>query len=121
VPPGELVAALVVGACGAAVGGEPFVGAEEGADGWGEDGEDDGELRGGELVGVWGGWGVVWSEVEGWDGTGYKGRTISMLAHRVFTTLVEWVTRAERQMAAIMPSEPDARTAPMAIFLLDSV
>jgi hypothetical protein len=56
---------LVVGACGAAVGGEPFVGAEEGADGWGVDGEDDGELRGGELVGVWGGWGVVWSEVEG--------------------------------------------------------
>lgn len=55
---GELVAALVVGACGAAVGGEPFVGAEEGADGGSVDGQDDGELRDGRGVswglGVWG-------------------------------------------------------------------
>jgi hypothetical protein len=73
VPPGELVPALVVGACGAAVGGEPFVGAEEGADGWGVDGEDDGELRGGELVGSGegGGWcGVRW---RGGMGRGIRG------------------------------------------------
>lgn len=67
---------------------------------------------GGGLVGVW--------EFGGWCEVNRR-RTISILAHRVFTTLVERFTRAERQMAAIMPREPDARTAPMASFLLDSM